>query len=1517
MIDFRSGREPKSSSFDYIAIRIAAPEEIRGPRDPKERERLELQGLRSWWSWGEVTKPETINYRSFKPERDGLFCERIFGPVKDWECHCGKYKRIRYRGVICDRCGVEVTLSKVRRERMGHIELAVPVAHIWFFKTLPSPMGNLLNITLRELERVIYYSAYVVIESGKQDVEPGQLLDEDEYLKLRMEARDQNDTGFRADIGAPAVRALLEKIDIKKLAEELRSGVANETSQHRKKQMLKRLKIVDAFLYSGEAQDQGNNPSWMIMDVIPVLPPDLRPLVPLDGGRFATSDLNDLYRRVINRNNRLQKLIQHRAPEVILRNEKRMLQEAVDALFDNGRRSKAIRGRGKRPLKSLSDMLKGKQGRFRQNLLGKRVDYSGRSVIVVGPELRLHQCGLPKAMAVELFKPFIINKLVEKGIAETVKRAKKIVEREGPEVYEILEEIIQDHPVLLNRAPTLHRLGIQAFEPKLVEGKAIRIHPLVCAAFNADFDGDQMAVHVPLSFEAQLEARLLMVSSNNILKPSDGRPVAEPSQDMVLGSYWLTKLPAGFEEELRKGAGKTEETKARLWKEAKYYGSISELEMALQAEVVDYHTAIHFWFVPPPEAVDRDPRWIRTTVGRVLFNNILPRKTVAELGFRDDVMKKKTLSELVLQSYRRAGLKETVEFLDRLKRFGFDFATIGGISIGVEDLEVPAEKASLLDEAQKRVERFQRAYNTGQITFGERYNKVIDAWTHANNDVAEAMISHMRKSRGGFNPVFMMFDSGSRGSRDQIRQLAGMRGLMAKPQKKLTGGIGEIIESPIKSNFREGLSVLEYFISTHGARKGLADTALKTADAGYLTRRLVDVSQDVTITEEDCGTILGLEATALKEGEDVIESLGERIVGSVSGEDVMDPHQLDEHGDPRLIVQAGQLVTEEIADAIEDAGIDRVKIRSVLTCEARRGVCRMCYGRNLATMDMVDMGEAVGILAAQSIGEPGTQLTLRTFHIGGTSARIAEEAERRARSDGIVKYTKGLEYVDQSVEYEDGTTNKIRVALTREDESAEEETKEGILVLDPKNPQHVLSRYPVPQGAILQVQEGAVVTKGDNERRATILYTWDPYNDPSIIKSDGQLKWKDLVPGVTLREELDEGTGLRSLVVTADPDRELHPSVLVYVPNRKDPQEYTLAEGARIILGSPTDPVTRAMHVPDEANPWSSKFAVEERPINEAWPSKTKKEAKDRTVFLSSPVSVPKGVTVTKIPRQAYKTRDITGGLPRVGELFEARRPKDPATMSEIDGMVKFGEIKRGKREIFVYPLTKDGAIDEKEPPQVYEVPAGKHLRVHEGDRVRAGDRLTEGPVNPHEILLIKGPRAVQEYLLNEIQEVYRLQGVRIADKHCGVIIKQMLQKVRVTDPGDTGFLEAEAVDKLTFREESERIVRRKMTPATAEPLLLGITKASLTTQSFISAASFQETTRVLTDAAIRGAKDDLRGLKENIIIGHLIPAGTGHYRYVDLDVQVPPGFEPPPPAPEGEAAPAPLLPVAEEVEAL
>jgi DNA-directed RNA polymerase subunit beta' len=1509
MIDFRSGREPKSSNFDFINIRIASPEEIRGPRDRKDRERRELQGQRTWWSWGEVVKPETINYRSFKPEKDGLFCERIFGPVKDWECHCGKYKRIRYRGVICDRCGVEVTLSKVRRERMGHIELSVPVAHIWFFKTLPSPMGNLLGITLRELERVLYYSDYIVINPGKQkdptdkdagdpdkpaekqkDLAALQLLDEDTYLDLKQKAKDEGDTDFHADIGAPAVRELLNALDIKTLSQELRAKVATETSQHRKKQMLKRLKIVDAFLNSGDSGEAPNDPAWMILDVVPVIPPDLRPLVPLDGGRFATSDLNDLYRRVINRNNRLQKLIQHRAPEVILRNEKRMLQEAVDALFDNGRRSKAIRGRGKRPLKSLSDMLKGKQGRFRQNLLGKRVDYSGRSVIVVGPELRLHQCGLPKAMAVELFKPFIIHKLVDKGIAETVKRAKKIVEGESAEVYEILEEIIQDHPVLLNRAPTLHRLGIQAFEPVLVEGKAIRIHPLVCAAFNADFDGDQMAVHVPLSFEAQLEARVLMISSNNILKPSDGRPVTEPSQDMVLGSYYLTKYPPGFEERLRgkEGAAKAE-TKTELWKDARYFGSPAELDMALLNGTINYHSAIRFWYVPPHEAEDNEPRWVATTVGRVLFNSILPRQVVAELGYRDEVMKKKALSDLVLQGYRRAGLEETVLFLDRLKEFGFRFATYGGISIGVEDLEIPADKVRLLEEADVRVEKFMKAYNTGQITFGERYNKVIDAWTHANNDVATAMVDHLRVSRGGYNPVFMMFDSGSRGSRDQIRQLAGMRGLMAKPQKKLTGGIGEIIESPIKSNFREGLTVLEYFISTHGARKGLADTALKTADAGYLTRRLVDVAQDVTITEEDCGTILGLDMAALKEGEDVIEPLKERLLGSVASEDVFDPHELDEDGDPRLLVAIGQLIDEETADAVEEAGIERVGIRSVLTCEARRGVCRMCYGRNLATMKMVDMGEAVGILAAQSIGEPGTQLTLRTFHIGGTASRIAEEAERTARSAGEVRYTEGLEYADVKVEYEDGSDGKIRVVLTREDESAEEEAKEGLLVVDPKDPDRVFNRYPVPEGAILHVKEGDIVAKSDGERRASVLYTWDPYNDPSIIKRDGEMKWKDLVPGVTLREELDEATGLRSLVVSADPDKELHPSVLVYSKGKKDPQEYTLAEGSRILLGSPTDMVSRARKIPDGGNPWSAKFHVKEVPAIEAWPSKTKKETKDKTVFLSDPVAINKGITVTKIPRQAYKTRDITGGLPRVAELFEARRPKDPATISEIEGVVKFGEIKRGKREIFVFP-------PEEGEPQTYDVPAGKHLRVHEGDRVRPGDRLTEGPVNPHDILQIKGPRAVQEYLLNEVQEVYRLQGVRISDKHIGVIVRQMLQKVRVTEPGDSEFLEGETVDRSRFREENAEVLKNEGDAATSEPVLLGITKASLTTQSFISAASFQETTRVLTDAAIRGAKDDLLGLKENIIIGHLIPAGTGIYRFAEIDIDPPAGFEPPPP---------------------
>jgi DNA-directed RNA polymerase subunit beta' len=1417
MIDFRSGREPKSSSFDFIQIRIASPEEIRGPRDSKERERLELQGQRTWWSWGEVTKPETINYRSFKPERDGLFCERIFGPVKDWECHCGKYKRIRYRGVICDRCGVEVTLSKVRRERMGHIELSVPVAHIWFFKTLPSPMGNLLDMTLRDLERVIYYTNYVVIDPGKQEVSDKELLDEDRFLELRGKAKTEGDQAFRAEIGAPAVRALLERLQVDKLADELRESVAAETSQHRKKQMLKRLKIVDAIRNSGAHGEARNDPKWMILDVVPVIPPDLRPLVPLDGGRFATSDLNDLYRRVINRNNRLQKLILHRAPEVILRNEKRMLQEAVDALFDNGRRSKAIRGRGKRPLKSLSDMLKGKQGRFRQNLLGKRVDYSGRSVIVVGPELRLHQCGLPKAMAVELFKPFIIHKLVEKGIAETVKRAKKIVEKESPEVYEILEEIIQDHPVLLNRAPTLHRLGIQAFEPVLVEGKAIRIHPLVCAAFNADFDGDQMAVHVPLSFEAQLEARVLMISSNNILKPSDGRPVAEPSQDMVLGCYFLTKEPSDFAAAIAK---------------APYVGSVPELEMGLATKRFEHHSPVRFWH--PREG------WIGTTAGRVIFNSILPEALVTALGFQNKGMRKRDLSELVFESYRRAGLSSTVQLLDGLKEFGFRYATMGGVSIGVEDLVIPAEKAPLLHEATARVERFQRAYATGQITFGERYNKVIDAWTHANNDIAEAMVATMKQSKGGFNPVYMMFDSGSRGSRDQIRQLAGMRGLMAKPQKKLTGGIGEIIESPIKSNFREGLSVLEYFISTHGARKGLADTALKTADAGYLTRRLVDVAQDVTVTEEDCGTILGLEMSALKEGEDIIEPLRERIVGNVALEAVLDPHELDEHGQPKVKVEAGQLIDEETAQAIDDAGIESVKIRSVLTCEARRGICRMCYGRNLATMDMVDQGEAVGILAAQSIGEPGTQLTLRTFHIGGTAARIAEQTVRKTKVEGVIEYGDRLTWVE--------TPEKQRVVTSYEGELVLKAPTHG----QPGDKLAVHSRFHVPLGATIMADDGKKVAKD------AMLFTWDPYTTPILTDVPGVVRFVDIVEDETVREELDEITGRRQRVIIEDRDKKLHPHIeIVQKKGEKEKRlrDFVIPEGAQLTVEDGQE--------------------------------------------------VYAGLVLAKVSREAYKTRDITGGLPRVAELFEARRPKDPATISEVDGTVRFGEIKRGKREIFVHP--------EQGEPQLYEVPAGKHLRVHEGDRVRAGDRLTEGPVNPHDILRIKGPRAVQEYLLNEVQEVYRLQGVKINDKHIGVIVRQMLQKVKVVDPGDTDFLEGEHVDKLTFREVNERVVKKGGKPATSEPLLLGITKASLTTQSFISAASFQETTRVLTDAAIRGAKDDLLGLKENIIIGHLIPAGTGLYRYHEIETEPPEGFQPPPPPPEAVPLPGAIV---EEVEA-
>jgi DNA-directed RNA polymerase subunit beta' len=1089
-----------------------------------------------------------------------------------------------------------------------------------------------------------------------------------------------------------------------------------------------------------------------------------------------------------------------------------MLQEAVDALFDNGRRSKAIRGRGKRPLKSLSDMLKGKQGRFRQNLLGKRVDYSGRSVIVVGPELKLHQCGLPKAMAVELFKPFIIHELEKRGDAETVKRAKKIVERDDPKVYEVLEEIIKDHPVLLNRAPTLHRLGIQAFEPVLVEGKAIRIHPLVCAAFNADFDGDQMAVHVPLSFEAQLEARVLMLAANNILLPSNGRPIASPSQDMVIGCYYLTKLPLAEQdaEEIltqpRTVKAQREAAQSVLdesYQNAPRYGRFAEAEAALALGQVTYSTPCWFWVERratedgEAEIETRRGKWVRTSIGRIVFNSVVPD----ELGFWNTTMGKKELGEVIFQAYRQVGLRRTVEFLDALKDFGFRYATLGGISVGLSDLVVPGAKRQILVEAEDEVARYTRAYQNGVISNGERYNKVIDTWTHANNDVADAMVKKLERSNQGFNPVFMMMNSGARGNRDQMRQLAGMRGLMAKPQKKLTGGIGEIIESPIKSNFREGLTVLEYFISTHGARKGLADTALKTADAGYLTRRLVDVAQDVTITEEDCGTILGIEMGALKEGEDIIEALKDRLVGNVALDDVYDPIDGD------LLVSAGELIDEEAAEAIEDAGLQIVKIRSALTCEAKHGLCRTCYGRNLATMDMVDIGEAVGILAAQSIGEPGTQLTLRTFHIGGTAARIAAQTQRKSKVDGIAAFERIT-----IVEAPSGE----RIVTSREGEIVMK-TKEGA----------VRSRLTIPYGATLQIEDGQEIEMGD------LLFSWDPYSEPIVADFGGKVRFIDIVDEETVREELDESTGRRQLVIIEDREKKLHPMIEILDEKGGKLREFIVPVGAQLTIRDQ-----------EEVKP---------------------------------------GTTLAKISREVYKTRDITGGLPRVAELFEARRPKDPAVITEIDGSIRFGEIKRGKREIVVIPA--------QGVEKVYEVPVGKHLRVHEGDQVRAGDRLSEGPVNPHDILRIKGPRAVQEYLLNEVQEVYRLQGVRISDKHIGIIVRQMLQKVRINDAGDTDFLEGEHVDRSQFRDVNQQVIARGGTPARSEPLLLGITKASLTTESFISAASFQETTRVLTDAAVRGARDELVGLKENIIIGHLIPAGTGVYRYHDVEFLIEGGF--------------------------
>ena len=1320
----------KPTDFDSIRIQLASPETIRA------------------WSHGEVTKPETINYRSFKPERDGLFCERIFGPVKDWTCHCGKYKGIRYRGVVCDRCGVEVTQAKVRRERLGHIELAVPVSHIWYFKSLPSRIGALLDISMRNLERILYYESYVVIDPQESEVEPLALLTEEELVEVQEQGQDP-----RVGMGAPAVQELLSIIDIEELSAELRTQVRMETSIQRKQEALKRLKVVEAFRQSE------NRPEWMILENVPVIPPDLRPLVPLEGGRFATSDLNDLYRRVINRNNRLKKLISIKAPEVILRNEKRMLQEAVDALFDNGRRSRAVRGDGNRSLKSLSDLLKGKQGRFRQNLLGKRVDYSGRSVIVVGPELKLHQCGLPKSMALELFKPFVIKKLEEKGLVQTVKSAKKLVERERPEVWDILEEIIQDHCVLLNRAPTLHRLGIQAFQPILVEGKAVRLHPLVCAAFNADFDGDQMAVHVPLSFEAQIEARLLMLASNNVLKPADGEPVImDNPQDILLGSYYLTKVK--FSE-----GGKVE----------RRFANPTEARAAYEVGRVTLHQ---------PIKVRIEGEMVDTTVGRLIFNEVLP----PEIDFINRSVAKDDIKRITAEVHRHLGNRRTAEFVDQLKHLGYHYATMAGITIAIDDVVVSDEKDEVIDSALEAVDKVRDQYANGIITDGERYNKVIDIWTHATQAVSRVMQKALENAEEGFNSVYIMKDSGARGNEDQIKQLGGMRGLMNKPQKKLTGAVGEIIETPIIASFKEGLSVLEYFISTHGARKGLADTALKTAEAGYLTRRMVDVAQDVVISEIDCGTGQGIRISALKDGEEIIEPLADRIVGRVLLDDAHD-------ADNELVVAAGTLLEEADAQQIAQSGLEEVRIRSVLTCESERGVCAKCYGRNLASGKMVNVGEAVGVIAAQSIGEPGTQLTLRTFHIGGTASRIAEQSQILARRKGRVNFV-AIDTVDNP---DHGPT-----IVGRNGE---------IHLLDEQN--RMRAHVNVPYGALLKAKEGQEIEAGE------ILYEWDPYNNVIISDRSGKVNFLDIIEGVTMREEFDETTGMSARGIVEQRDRSLSPQIEISSKERGT-RSYIIPIGARLLI--------------------------------------------------SDGAQVQPGDVLVKIPRERSKTRDITGGLPRVAELFEARRPKEPAVISEIDGTVAMGGLVRGNREIIV--TSPDG--EERK----YLVPYGKHLRVHDGDQVEAGESLSEGPESPMDILRVQGVTKVQEYLVNEIQDVYRLQAVKINDRHIEVIVRQMLQKMKVVDPGDTNFLEDEEVDRIRFNKENDKVITEGGDPATCHPILLGITRASLRTDSFISAASFQETTRVLTEAAVQGKVDHLRGLKENVIIGRLIPAGTGTSLY-------------------------------------
>ncbi|NMC39676.1 MAG: DNA-directed RNA polymerase subunit beta', partial [Bacteroidales bacterium] len=1403
-MSFRKDTKVKTT-YSRISIGLASPEEI-----------LDR-------SSGEVLKPETINYRTYKPERDGLFCERIFGPVKDYECHCGKYKRIRYKGIVCDRCGVEVTEKKVRRERMGHISLVVPVAHIWYFRSLPNKIGYLLGLPTKKLDSIIYYERYVVVNPGIKAADGIKQLDfltEEEYLEIIDSLPKDNQTlddshpdKFIADMGGEALYKLLSRIDLDELSYSLRHKASTETSQQRKNEALKRLQVVEAFRESKHV----NRPEWMIIKVVPVIPPELRPLVPLDGGRFATSDLNDLYRRVIIRNNRLKRLIEIKAPEVILRNEKRMLQEAVDSLFDNSRKANAVKTEANRPLKSLSDSLKGKQGRFRQNLLGKRVDYSARSVIVVGPELNLHECGLPKDMAAELYKPFIIRKLIERGIVKTVKSAKKIVDRKDPVVWDILENVLKGHPVLLNRAPTLHRLGIQAFQPKLIEGKAIQLHTLVCTAFNADFDGDQMAVHVPLGNTAILEAQILMLASHNILNPANGAPITVPSQDMVLGLYYMTK-----------GRKSTETDKVRG--EGAVFYSPQEVIIAYNHGRIDLHAHIK---VKTHDIVDGKPvkHIIETTVGRVLFNQCVP----AEVGYINEVLTKKSLREIIGRVLKVAGIAKTADFLDAIKNMGFQSAFRGGLSFNLDDVIIPEEKMEFVKEGYEQVEEILSNYSMGFITNNERYNQIIDIWTHVNARLTQSLMKQLSADKQGFNSVFMMLDSGARGSKEQIRQLSGMRGLMAKPQKSGSTG-SEIIENPILSNFKEGLSVLEYFISTHGARKGLADTALKTADAGYLTRRLVDVAQDVIINEEDCGTLRGLVATAIKKNEEVVETLYERILGRTAVHDVFNPLTGD------LIVESGEEITEDIAKVIEDSPIEQVEIRSVLTCESKKGVCAKCYGRNLATGNMVQIGEAVGVIAAQSIGEPGTQLTLRTFHVGGTASNITTESSLVARYGGVVE-------IDElrTVEKKDPEKGKIDIVIGRLAELRIVDKKTGIS----------LTTHTVPYGSKLYVKPGQPIEKG------TLICEWDPFNAVIISEVSGKVAFEYLIEGVTFREESDEQTGFKEKVIIESRDKTKNPAIRILDNKGNEIKNYNLPVGAHLV----TD-------------------------LNKM---------------------VEAGDIIAKIPRAVGKSGDITGGLPRVTELFEARNPSNPAIVSEIDGEVLFGKIKRGNREITI--KSKSGEMKK------YLVPLSKQILVQENDYVRAGTPLSDGAITPSDILAIKGPTKVQEYIVNEIQEVYRLQGVKINDKHFEIIVRQMMRKVEIIDPGDTKFLERQVVDKLEFMDENDWIYGKKVivdsgdsqtlkpgmiitarklrdensllkrrdlkvveardaVPATSSQVLQGITRAALQTNSFFSAASFQETTKVLNEAAVLGKVDKLEGLKENVIVGHPIPAGTGLREY-------------------------------------